>query len=70
MCGNILPFPLRAMIVAIEQISFFFFLLNPLHISYTSVLNQAEEGKVFFSLDRCLETGDDPRNFCDKQYFL
>lgn len=68
MCANTLPFPLRAIIVAIEQISFF--LLNSLHISYTSLLNQAEEGKVFFSLDRCLETGDDPRNFCDKQYFL
>ena len=38
--------------------------LKLLYTSYISILNQAEKGRVFYSVDICFsETGADPRNF-------
>ena len=37
------------------------------HTSIISLLNQAGEGRVFYSVDECSETGADPRNILDKQ---
>ena len=41
-----------------------FFWLKLPHTSYISLLNQAEKGGVFYSVDKCFETGADPCNFC------
>ena len=66
MCGNILP--CFAPLECGDQ-------TNQLHwlelqqISYISLLNQAGKGGVFYSADKCFETGADPHNikFFDKQ---
>ena len=56
------------MIVAIEQIT-----CNQLHwlkllpASYIFLLRQAGRAGVFYSADKCFETGADPRNIFDKQ---
>ena len=39
--------------------------LKLLHTSYISLLNQAMKGRVFYSVDKCFETGADPRNIFD-----
>ena len=41
--------------------------LELLHTSYISLFNQAGKGRVFYSIDKCFETGADPRNIFDKQ---
>ena len=71
MCGNLiyhLALP-RLMIVAIEQIT-----QNQLHwlkllyASYIFLLRQTGKAGVFYSADKCFETGADPRNIFDKQF--
>ena len=58
----------RSMIVAIEQISWNqLHLLKLLYASYIFLLRQAGKAGVFYSADRCFETGTDPRNIFDKQ---
>ena len=39
-----------------------FLWLELLHILYISILNQAEERRVFYSVDKCFETGVNPCN--------
>ena len=41
--------------------------LKLLHTSYISLLNQVGKGRVFYSVDKCFETGADPRIIFDKQ---
>ena len=41
--------------------------LKLLHASYISLLNQAGKGRVFYSVDKCFETGADLRNIFHKQ---
>ena len=41
--------------------------LELLHTSYISLLNQAGKGRVFYPVDKCFQTGADPRNIIDKQ---
>ena len=41
--------------------------LKFLYTLYISLLNQAGKGRVFYSVDKCFETGADPRNIFDKQ---
>ena len=56
------------MIVAIEQItSNQLHWLKLLHASYICLLRQAGKAGVFYSADKCFETGADPRNIFDKQ---
>ena len=56
------------MIVAIEQITRNqLHWLKLLHASYISLLRQAGKAGVFYSADKCFETGADPRNIFDKQ---
>ena len=64
MCGNTIPCfaPYRSMIVAIEQISFIGW-----WNSCIPLLNQAGKGRVFYSVNKCFQTGGDPRNVIDKQ---
>ena len=58
----------RSMIMAIEQIT-----CNQLHwlkllpASYIFLLRQAEKAGIFYSADKCFETGADPGNIFDKQ---
>ena len=47
------------MIVAIEQISFIGW--NSAYLVHF-LLNQAGKGRVFYPVDKCFETGADPRN--------
>ena len=65
MCGNILPSlgPLDDRGDRTNQLH----RLKLLHTSYISLLNQTGKGCVFYSIDKCFETGADPRNICDKQ---
>ena len=56
------------MIVAIEQITWNqLHWLKLLHASYIFLLRQAGKAGVFYSADKCFETGADPRNIFDKQ---
>ena len=41
--------------------------LKLLHTSYISLLNQVGKGRVFYSVDKCFETGADLRIIFDKQ---
>ena len=41
--------------------------LELLHASYISLFNQARKGRVFYSVNKCFETGADQRNIFDKQ---
>ena len=41
--------------------------LKLLHASYIFLLRQAGKAGVFYSADKCSETGADPRNIFDKQ---
>ena len=52
------------MIVAIEQITW-----NHLQATYIFLLRQAGKAGVFYSADKCFETGADPRNIFDKTNF-
>ena len=65
MCGNTLPCfaPLDGRGDRTNQLHW----LNFLHTLYISLLNQAGKGRVFYSVDKCFETGADPRNIFDKQ---
>ena len=65
MCGNILPCfaPLDDRGDRTNQLHW----LELLHTSYISLLNQAGKGRVFYSVDKCFETGADPRNIFGKQ---
>ena len=56
-----------SMIVAIEQISFIGWNSCIRLTSYISLLIQAGKGRVFYSVDKCFETGADPRNIFDRQ---
>ena len=56
----VLPHP---MIMAIKQLHW----LEVLQTWYISLLNQAGKGRVFYSVDKCFETGADPCNIFDKQ---
>ena len=56
------------MIVAIEQITWnHLHWLKLLHASYIFLLRQAGKSRVFYSTDKCFETGADPLNIFDKQ---
>ena len=41
--------------------------IETLHASYIFLLRQAGKAGVFYSADKCFETGADPRNIFDKQ---
>ena len=41
--------------------------LKLLHTSYIFLLSQTAKSKVFYSIDKCFETGADPRNIFDKE---
>ena len=41
--------------------------LKPLYYLYISLLNQVGKGRVLYSVDKCFETGADPRIIFDKQ---
>ena len=65
MCGNILSCfaPLDDLGDQTNQLHW----LKLLHIRYISLLNQAGKGRVFYSVDKCFETGADSRNIFDRQ---
>ena len=42
-------------------------LLKLLHTSYIFLLRQAAKGRVFYSVNKCFETGADPSNIFEKQ---
>ena len=44
--------------------------LKLLHASYIFLLSQAGKGRVFYSVDKCFESGADPRNIFDKQILI
>lgn len=60
MSGNILP--CFALCDDHDNRTNQFLWLELLHILYISILNQAEEGRVFYSVDKCFETGVNPCN--------
>ena len=41
--------------------------LKLLHAWYIFLLSQAGKDRVFYSVDKCFETGTDPRNIFNKQ---
>ena len=41
--------------------------LKLLHASFIFLVSQAGKGRVFYSVDKCFETGADPRNIFNKQ---
>ena len=67
MCGNLLP--CFAPCDDRDDRANHFRWLKLLYTSYISLLNQAEKGRVFYSVDKCFETEADPRNFGDEQNF-
>ena len=64
-CGNILPCfaPCDDRDDRPNQ----FLWLKLLHTSYFSPLNQVQQGRVFYSVDKHFETKRDSHNFCHKQ---
>ena len=64
MCGNLLSCfaPLDDRGDRTNQLHW----LELLHTSYISLLNQAGKGRVFYSYDKCFETGADLGNIIDK----
>ena len=65
-CGNILPC-LASLDHRGDRTKQLLHWLKLLHTSYISLLNQDMKGRIFYSVDKCFETGADPRNIFDKQ---
>ena len=65
MCGSMLPCfaPLDNRGDRINHLHW----LELLHASYIFLLNEAGEGRIFYSVNKCFETRADARNVFDKQ---
>ena len=68
MCGDILP--CFAQLDDRGDRTYQLHWLELPHASYITLLNQAGKSRVFYSVDKCFESGADPRNIFDEQIVL